>query len=170
MENIPPLYLLFVLVGCALAIIAVWSRRRLLVRVLAVLALIALVVLNYSALVNLLGRPQPIDSIVAISAEEDSVVLAASIEEGSAIYLWLRHSDQHQPRYYTMAWDQQTAIDLKKAMDQSIRENSSVMMRPDYESSLELSEEPLFYALPHDRLPLKPPADIYEYRNPKSPI
>ena len=60
MENLPQLYLLFVLLGCVLAVIAVWSRRRLLVRVAAVVALLLLVALNYSALVDLLGRPQPV--------------------------------------------------------------------------------------------------------------
>ena len=102
--------------------------------------------------------------------EDDSVVLAASIDEGVAIYLWLRHPRLLQPRYYRMDWDQDAAIALKKAMDQSLRNSSTVMMNPNYEQSLETDKEPLFYALPQERLPLKPPPNIYEYRNPNNPI
>lgn len=170
MESIPLLYLLFVLVGCVLTVISVWSRKKLNVRIAAVGVLVVLVVLNYSALVNLLGRPQPIDYADDQSFENGSVVLAASVDEGVAIFLWLRHADQYQPRYYRMKWNQEAAIELKKAMDKSLRENSAVMMRPDYESSLESNKEPLFYALPHTRLPLKPSPDVYEYRNPNSTI
>ena len=170
MENLPQLYLLFVLLGCILAVIAVWSRRRLLVRVGAVVALLLLVALNYSALVDLLGRPQPVAHDSIEDFEGDSIVLAASIDEGLAIYLWLRHPNIRQPRYYRLPWDQEAAIALKKALDQSMRNNSTVMMNPNYENSLETDKEPLFYVLPQERLPLKPPPEIFEYRNPNNPI
>ena len=170
MENIPALYLAFVLLAALLAIVTVWSRRRLLPKLFAVAALIAMVSLNYTALVNLLGRPQPMESIASASIEDDAVVLAASIDEGNAIYLWLRAEQERQPRYYRLDWDMETAIALKKAMDQSTRENRLLMMNPDYESSLEGKKEPLFYALPPERLPLKPPPELFEYRNPNNAI
>jgi len=170
-ENIPVIYLLYVLVGCVLAIITVWSRKKLYIRAGAVGILIVLVVLNFSALVNLLGRPQPLELAgEGVFGNDDSIVIAATIDEGVAIYLWLRHAKQLQPRYYKMEWDEEAAIQLKKALDESIRENKSVMMNPDFESSLESRKEPLFYSLPHERLPLKPPANIYEYRNPNNTI
>ena len=170
MENIPTLYLAFVLLGCFLAIVAIWSRRRLAVRAGAVVALLVLVGINYFALVDLLGLPKPMKHSSMEDLEGDSVVLAASIDEGLAIYLWLRHPDIRQPRYYRLPWDQDAAIALKKAMDQSMRNNSTVMMNPNYESSLETNKEPLFYILPQDRLPLKPSPEVYEYRNPQNPI
>jgi len=169
-KNIPLLYLLFVLLGCLLATIAIWSRRRLVVRIAAVLGLVALVTLNYGALVNLLGRPQPIESFAGAPIVSDAVVIAASVEEGAAIYLWLRHANESQPHYYRMDWSQEAAVALKKAMDRSLRENSTVMMNHNYESSLETGKEPLFYALPHERLPLKPPPEIFQYRNPHNTI
>ena len=170
MESIPILYLAFVLLGCLLAIIAIWSRKKLQIRVAAVGVLIVLVLLNYTALIKLLGLPQPVNYADDNSFQGDSVVLAASIDEGVAIYLWLRHRNHFEPRYYRMEWDEDAAIALKKAMDQSLRENKSVMMKPNYESSLEQKKEPLFYALPHERMPLKPPPNIYEYRNPNKTI
>lgn len=170
MENIPILYLLYILLACGLALLTVWSRRKLPIRLISIVLLILLVVLSYSALINLLGRPQGITDSEIRSMEQDSTVLAASIDEGLAIYLWLRHSELREPRYYKMDWDQDAAVALKKAMDQSLRNNSTVMMRPNYESSLETNREPLFYALPQDRLPLKPPPEVFEYRNPKNPI
>jgi len=169
-ESIPVLYLLFVLLGCLLATITIWSRRTLHVRVAAVAALIVLVMLNYSALINLLGRPQPAEGVITDTIDDDAIVLAASIEEGQAIYLWLRHPQRREPRYYILDWDQDAAIALKKAMDRSLRNKSTVMMNPHYEQSLEGDKEPLFYILPPERLPLKPPPDIYEYRNPNSAI
>ncbi|NKB61319.1 MAG: hypothetical protein GKR95_03980 [Gammaproteobacteria bacterium] len=169
MENIPGLYLLFVLLGCMLATIAVWSRKSLGVRMLAIVALAGMILLNYSALVNLLGRPQPIDSLGSSSIDKDAIVLAASMAEGESIYLWLRLPNEYQPRYYRMDWNYEDAVALKKAMDRSTREESTLMMNHDYETSLEIGKEPLFYTMPHERLPLKPPAEIYEYQNPNNP-
>ena len=170
METIPALYLVFTLLGCLLASIAIWSRRKLAVRVGAVIALLVLVGINYSALVDLLGLPKPIKHSTMDNMEGDSTVLAASIDEGLAIYLWLRHPDIRQPRYYRLPWDQDAAIALKRAMDQSLKNQSTVMMNPNYESTLETNKEPLFYTLPQGRLPLKPPPNIFEYRNPQNPI
>ena len=170
MENIPGLYLLFIFLGCVLATIAIWSRRNVYMRTFAVLALVALAGLNYGALVNLLGRPQPVNSFASATIDQDATVLAASIDEGLAIYLWLRHPRERQPRYYKMDWDEEAAIELKRALDQSMRNNTSVMMSPHYEMSLEDKREPLFYTLPHERLPLKPPPEIFEYRNPNNPV
>ncbi|NKB76211.1 MAG: hypothetical protein GKR96_03990 [Gammaproteobacteria bacterium] len=166
MENIPILYLLFTLVSCILATIAVWSRKNLKVRTLAVLALAAMVLLNYGALVNLLGRPQPINNLGSASLDKDAIVLAVSMAEGESIYLWLRLPDEHQPRYYRMNWNHEDAVTLKRAMDRSTRESSALMMNYDYETSLEIGKEPLFYTMPHERLPLKPPLEVFEYRNP----
>jgi hypothetical protein len=170
MPDIPLFYLLFVLLGCLLAILTVWSRKQLRIRIAAVLLLIGLVALNYNALTSLLGYPQPLDNLAMDSSEGDSVVLAASIDEGVAIYLWLRHPNERAPRYYKMEWDQQKAIELKRAMEQSTRDNSALMMKPDYEKSLEINKPKLFYALPHERLPLKPQPDLFEYKNPNIAI
>ena len=55
---------------------------------------------------------------------------------------------------------------LQAFMAESLQEGSNVMMKPQFEQSLEEEKEPLFYALPQERLPLKPPSDYFEYRNP----
>ncbi len=170
MESIPGFYLLYVLVGCVLALLAIWSRRRLGVRHVAIGMLLALALTSYSALIDLLGRPLPFRYADVDELTGDAVVLAASIDEGIAIYLWLRMPDQRQPAYYRMAWNQEAAVSLKKALERSYRDNSTVMMNPNYETSLEIGKEPLFYILPPERLPLKPPPEIFEYRRPGNPI
>ena len=170
MENVPKLYLLFSLAGCLLALIAIWSRRNLVVRVIAVGVLVCLLAINYSSLQDLLGRPEPVDHDDFRNNDGDTVVLAASIDEGIAIYLWLRHPGVRQPRYYAMEWDHEAAVALKRALERSLRDNSTVMMNPNYEPSLEKNKEPLFYALPQQRLPLKPDPGMFEYRNPNNPI
>lgn len=170
MENIPGFYLLYVLAGCVLALLAIWSRRRLSVRLAAVGMLLFLALTSYFALLDLLGRPLPFRYADLDEPTGDAVVLAASIDEGIAIYLWLRMPDRRQPVYYRMTWSQEAAISLKKALDRSYRDNSTVMMNPNYETSLEIGKEPLFYILPPERLPLKPPPEIFEYRHPGNPV
>lgn len=170
MEDIPEYYLLYVLIGCVLALLAIWSRRRLVVRLAAVGMLLILMLTNYSALLDLLGKPLPFRYAGVEELTGDAIVLAASIDEGIAIYLWLRVPDQRQPRYYRIAWNHDAALSLKKALDRSYRDNSTVMMNPNFETSLEVGKEPLFYILPPERLPLKPPPEVYEYRHPGNPV
>ena len=105
-------------------------------------------------------------SIASAEIDNDAIVLAATIEEGNAIYLWLREPEHRKPHYYSMDWDHDAAVALKKAMAQSLRDNSTVMMTPQFEQSLGSDKEPLFYTLPPERLPLKPPPEYLEYRNP----
>ncbi|MXZ81380.1 MAG: hypothetical protein F4Z15_08505 [Gammaproteobacteria bacterium] len=170
MENIPYLYVLQTLLAGLLAAIAIWSRRKIGPRAAAVMVLLLLVLAGYFSLENLLGRPQHFSHAVSDRPQEDSTVLAASLDEDNAIYLWIRHPGTSQPRYYRMEWDHDAAISLKRAIDQSLRDNSSIMIDLEYEPSLEVREMPQFYNLPPPRLPRKPPPEIYEYRNPDSPI
>ncbi len=65
-----------------------------------------------------------------------------------------------------MDWDNDAAMTLKLAMVQSYRDNSSAMMVPNCDGSLEKNPEKLFCALPQERLSLKPQPDLYEYKNP----
>lgn len=170
MENIPILYLVQVLLAGLLAVIAIWARRKIAPRVVAVLVLFSLVMVGYYSLINLLGRPQPYEHAFFKDVQEDAAVIAASIDEGEAIYLWLRIPGLRQPRYYRMAWDQQTATALKTAIDRSLRNNTSVQLNLQYEPSIEIRQMPQFYNLPIPSLPVKPAPEIFEYRNPDSPI
>ncbi len=170
MENIPILYLLHICLAGLLVAIAIWARRSIGPRVASIALLFAFVLVGYVSLVSLLGRPQPIEYASFEDSEEHATVIAASIEEGNAIYLWLRVPGTSQPRYYRMDWDHEVATSLKRAIDQSLRNNTSIQLELEYESSLETRQMPQFYNLPQPRLPVKPPPEVFEYRNPDSPI
>lgn len=170
MENVPILYLLQTLLAGLLVVIAIWSRRKVGPRVAAVLVLFSLVAMGYFSLLNLLGRPQPIEYSALDNSYGKATVIAASIDEGHAIYLWLRHPGATQPRYYRMEWDHEAATALKRAIDLSYRDNSSIEIDLQYEPSIETRQMPQFYNLPPPSLPQKPPPEVYEYRNPDNPI
>ena len=170
MENLPILYLLHISLTGLLVVIAIWSRRAIGPRIASVVVLFALVLIGYFYLLNLLGRPQPIEHASFEGSEQDATVLATSIDEGKAIYLWLRIPGINQPRYYRMNWDHEVATSLKRAIDQSLRDNTSIQLNLEYETSLENRQMPKFYNLPQPRLPMKPPPEVFEYRNPDSPI
>ena len=170
MENVPILYLLQTFLAGLLVAIAIWSRRKIGPRIATVMILFALVLVGYFSLVNLLGRPQPFEYASPKNSREDATVIAASIDEGSAIYLWLRIPGINQPRYYRMDWNHEAATSLKRAIDQSLRNNTSIQLDLEYEPSLETRQMPQFYNLPQPSLPMKPPPEVFEYRNPDSPI
>ncbi|MYB34708.1 MAG: hypothetical protein F4X92_06220 [Gammaproteobacteria bacterium] len=170
MENVPILYLLQTFLAGLLVVIAIWSRRKIGLRIAAVIVLSALVLVGYFSLVNLLGRPQPLEYASFKNSGDDATVIAASIDEGNAIYLWLRIPGTNQPHYYRMDWDHEAATSLKRAIDQSLRNNTSIQFDLEYEPSLENRQMPQFYNLPQPSLPMKPPPEVFEYRNPDSPI
>ena len=165
-NSLPYLFIAFAALCSLLAMITVWSRRSLWVRGGAVVALMSVLALEYFALVDLLSRPKPTELELAGERIEKATVLAASIEEGSAIYLWLRLPGVSEPRYYTMPWEQKSAIELQRAIRESRKSGQHVIIDLPFEPSLEIREAPRFYSLPQPRLPLKPRPDVKEYRHP----
>ena len=164
--NLPFLFIALTVLSAALAMLAVWSRRSLAIRVIAVIALTAVLVLEYFALTDLLSRPKPAALELAGEQIDKATVLAASIEEGSAIYLWLRLPNIQQPRYYVMPWEQKSAVELQRAIRESRKTGQHVMIDLPFEPSIEIREAPRFYSLPQPRLPLKPRPNVQEYRHP----
>ena len=88
MVELPVLYGIFVSVAAALAIVAVWSRRRLVVRAGAVGILVLIAAISYAAFSDLLSRPKPAMLEFGYDDVEQATVLAAALREGSGIYLW----------------------------------------------------------------------------------
>ncbi len=166
MVELPVLYGIFVSVAAALAIVAVWSRRRLVVRAGAVGILVLIAAISYAAFSDLLSRPKPAMLEFGYDDVEQATVLAAALREGSGIYLWLRLPGVEEPRYYIMPWRQSVAEELQEAMRQAERNRSGLMLRLPFEKSMEQREAPRFYALPQTRLPDKPTEGFEEYRHP----
>ena len=121
MQEIPLWYLGFVLLSTLLAIAAVWARRSITARIGAVMLLAVMLTLQFVALTDLLSRPKPAELETATNTIEEAKVLAASIREGIAIYVWLHIEDKPEPRYYALPWRQKSAVELQRAMRESRR-------------------------------------------------
>jgi hypothetical protein len=168
MESFSLLFSATVALTTLLAILVVWARRGLWVRVGAVVFLAGLLGVDYLALNDLLSRPKPVRLEFLSADAKEAQVLAAALHEGEAIYLWLRFEAQRQPRYYAMPWQRDTAQNLQEVLREAEQHRGRVMIRLPFEPSLEDRVEPRFYALPQTRLPLKPAPEVQEYRHPST--
>jgi hypothetical protein len=92
-------------------------------------------------------------------------VLAASMREDEAIYLWLQLKNVPEPRAYTLPWHRELAEQLQAAQREAEESQTQVQMRLPFENSLD-ELEPKFYAMPQPQLPPKDmdrqPAQLYD--------
>ena len=151
MDSFAYLYVALALTGAALASVAVWSRRRVLWRAVAVGLLAALVVIGYFSYSMLLSRPKTLSSDLADVA--GARVLSAVLSEDEAIYLWL--SIEGTPRFFALPWDQAAAQRLQSVMRETRRSGHDVVIQTGQEAgdATQSEEEATpevhtFYAVP----------------------
>ncbi len=152
MDTLIYLFAGVVLVATALAAITVWARRRLWIKVTALVLSALLMPTAYASLLDLLGRPKPIGLEWADVA--DSRVLGFSFREGEAIYVWLQTEDLPEPRAYVLPWSLRKAEQLQGAARRANARGTAVRMRRPFEPDRETAE-PMFYAEPQPPLPPK---------------
>jgi hypothetical protein len=152
-----------------LAMISIWSRHRLWVKVSALTVAILIMPLAYASFASLLSKPKPVDLEWWLGRAEEATVLGSSIQEGDGIYLWLQLADAAEPRSYVLPWDRNLAEQLQAAMREAEEQNGQLQMRLPFERSLD-DLEPKFYAMPQPALPPKdlnrPPPQIYDQARP----
>jgi hypothetical protein len=174
MAGFPHLYVAFISLAAGLAILAVWSRRRLIVRAGATAMLVLTVALAWLGLADLLSRPKPAALEFIHPGIEEAPVIAAAVREGEGIYLWLKIEGIVEPRYYVLPWKLEVAEQLQEAMRRAERNRVPLIMRLPFDAfddSVEDRGSPRFYALPRTRLPDKPlPEDYQDYRHPSIAI
>ena len=102
-------------IGALLATIAIWAPRRPHVRIAALVATMLFIPVVYVQLVELLSRPKPMTFEWFERDVQLAQILGSSLDEGKAIYLWLRLDGEIAPRYYVMPWRQQAAEKLEAA-------------------------------------------------------
>ena len=166
MWELPAFYAVFVVLAAALALVAVWSRRRLAVRAGSIALLALTAVVAYGAFNDLLSRPKPAALELRRAAIEEAEVLGAALREGQGIYLWLRLPEIIEPRYYVLPWRLRVAEELQQAMREAERNRSGLIMRLPFEKGLEKREAPRFYAVPQPKLPDKPEGIYEDYTHP----
>jgi hypothetical protein len=128
---IDPLYLVFAAVTAVagfLAAIAIRAPRATPLRVAAVALAAAFLPLAYLGLNENLARPKPASHEWFKASAEQATVLGMSLEEGKAIYLWVRLDASLEPRYYRMPWQAKNAQKLQSAMEQAIDEDGIVRL------------------------------------------
>lgn len=115
-------------IAAALAALAIWAPRQTRVRVAAVVITTLFIPIIYVELVEMLSKPKPM-SFEWFERNVDAVLLGTSLDEGKAIYLWIRLADQAEPRYYKVPWNLKLAEKLEDAVDDAVRENSTIVLK-----------------------------------------
>jgi hypothetical protein len=148
----------------ALASISIWAPRRLAVKLLAVAGVTLFLPAVYAGFAQLLALPKPVALEWWQANASEATVLAASLREDEAIYLWLQLKDVSEPRAYELPWHRDLAEQLQAAQREAEESQSQVQMRLPFEDSLD-DREPKFYATPQPQMPAKdlnqPPAQMY---------
>ncbi len=124
-------------IAAALASLAIWAPRMTKVRVAAVAITTLFIPVIYVELIEMLSKPKPM-SFEWFRRGVDAELLSTSLDEGKAIYVWLRIAGLTEPRYYKIPWNLKLAEKLEDAVDDAVRENSTIILKnPFYRKSLE---------------------------------
>ncbi len=155
MNDLVPLFVIALGLAAGLATITIWAPRRLAIKIGAFAITVLFVPLAYAGFANLLSKPKPVDLEWAHRNATEATVLAATLRENEAIFLWLQLEDVAEPRAYVMPWDRQMAEQLQDALREAEANRSGLRMRFPFEQSLD-EREPKFYTPPP---PMRPPKD-----------
>src|SRR5262245_19669192 len=134
-------------------IFLVLPRGRLWQRATSATLSLVLIAVVYGGSIELLSRPKPLRLEVWQHADK-AKVLAATMQEGEAIYVWLLFPGSDEPRAYALPWDMKMAQQLQNAMQQGQANGTDVNMSKPFEAGLD-DREPKFYATPQEALPDK---------------
>jgi hypothetical protein len=148
------LFAAVVVIAAGLAAIAIHAPGALWPRVSAVVLSALLMVAAYGSQVELLGRPKSVTTEWAMRAVPEAKVVAFTIEENKAIYLWIRFDDGPEPRAYVLPWRLATAKQLYGAAQQAKARGSALRMRRPFAPTRD-RREAMFYATPQPMLPPK---------------
>ena len=154
MDHLMYLFTAVVLIASALAGIIIRTPQPLWVKMSALVLVAVLMATAYASLVDLLGKPKPVTLEWATGGVSEATVLAATMVEGEAIYLWLQFDEVPEPRAYVLPWSTERARQLDQAARQAGSEGTAVRMRRLFEPDPD-ANEPLFYAEPQPALPPK---------------
>jgi len=121
-------------------------------RAASVATFLILIGLVYGGSVELLSRPKPMR--LEWRGAKEAKVLAATMVEAQAIYVWLETADAPEPRAYVLPWSTKTAQALQDAMQKGQATGRDVRMSKPFNPGLD-DREPKFYAAPQPATPAK---------------
>jgi hypothetical protein len=154
MDSLIPYFAILGFLAAILANIALWSPRRLRVKLAALAVTAVFLPAGYYGLTEMLSRPKPVDFEWARRSVPEATVLGSHMVEGKAIYLWLGLPDTATPRAYVLPWSEQAARQLHAAGRLAEEAGTEVQMREPFENSLDRREQ-VFYAPPQPPAPAK---------------
>jgi hypothetical protein len=165
MTELTYLFGIVALLAGVLSSITVWAPRRPAIKVLALGGATLFLPVAYAGFSQLLALPKPVAMEWWQANAAEATVLAASMREDEAIYLWLQLKNVPEPRAYSLPWQRELAEQLQAAQREAQESQSQVQMRLPFENSLD-ELEPKFYAMPQPQLPPKDldrqPAQVYD--------
>ena len=158
------LYAILAVAVGGLVTIAIWSPRRVSVKLAALGASAAFLLVGYAGVAELLSRPKPVSLEWAQRASEKAELLGAKAVEGEAIFLFLQLPGVAEPRAYQLPWRPELAEQLQNAQREAEKRGGGVMVERPFEDrstepSLETRER-MFYAPPPPALPPKAVPDV----------
>ena len=156
MDNLIYLFALAIFLAAGLAAISIWAPRRLWVKATAVAITGLLSASAYASYADLLSKPKPVSLEWAQRHATEATVLAASLRENEAIFLWLEFEGVSGPRAYMLPWSQETAEQLQSAMREAEENGTGVQMQSPFESDRQPTDQ-VFYAAPQPAMPQKSP-------------
>ena len=155
MDSLIILYAVFVVMIAALTWIALRSAEGLAARLGAMTLALGLMAASYVGLLELLGRPKPVELAWALDLSLEPEVLATELREGEAIFLWLRDETSPVPMSYRLPWSLEQAKRLQQARQQAEANGTDMRMRQQSGERSDDEQELLFYASPQAALPAK---------------
>lgn len=137
-----------------LANIAIWSPRRLRVKLGALATVAVFLPAAYMSLSEMLSRPKPVANEWIRRELAEATVLGAQMVQDQAIYVWLAMEGIEEPRAYALPWDEKVARQLHGARRNAEASGTEVKMRMPFEQSLDRRDR-IFYAAPQPPPPEK---------------
>ncbi len=156
MNHVFYLFAMLLALACALAAITIWSPRAVAAKVSALVLAALLLPLGYVSLADLLSRPKPVNLEWVHRDLAEATVLGAKLQEGQAIYLWLKLAEVAEPRAYALPWDQRLAEQLHRAQREADTTGTGLQLKLPFMSGQD-DRERMFYAMPQ---PANPPKEV----------
>ena len=154
MEGLLTWFISIAAIVAALANIALWSRRRRRMKVVALILVALFMPISYLAMVDLLSRPKPMSMEWSPPGKDDAKLLGAKMEEDVAIYIWVQRDGAREPRAYKLPWSEEMARQLHESQRSAERDGSDVQVRM-RKGQQQIDGERMFYAKPRQALPPK---------------
>ncbi len=156
MTNLMQYFVLATLAAGVLAAISVWSRREVWVKAIAIAVAALFIPLAYAGFTDLMSKPKPAHMEWRYGDLAEAMVIASTIREDEAIYLWLQIDGVEEPRAYALPWSRRVAEQLQDATREAESTQTELLAQFPFEPDQD-EHEKLFYAMPQVLPPPKDP-------------